>query len=365
MTREHYDFSAMKAEKNPYIRQLRKPHTIQLDNDTAAYFRGLAAELGMPYRNFINLYLRECAQHGVKLVPQPLIETNPFKRQFEWDEEHLSTIEDFRKWFAVDLPELIYRGQACSAWPLSSTLDRHASPTDEYATKLAKEKELIQRFRKHGMRFLAEQERRLVRENAQGEQIGSMAVMRHFGAPTRLLDWSRSRGVAAYFACIGEENCDSAIWWVRHDAIKNSVDPHWENRGFIRRTEPGSNQVILDSKIFDLDVVPFVTLVGYPYPFPRMRAQHGWFTLATRFDLGHEQALEEQVPKQHRGRVLLKNQIKNEVLDFLEEYDINAHTLQHAGADQVGLKMAWEFEQSQKKMRSRATAVENGRGVGI
>lgn len=59
--REHYDFSKMKGERNPYIRHLKQPITIRLDKATVAYFKDLAGDLGMPYQNLINLYLRDCA----------------------------------------------------------------------------------------------------------------------------------------------------------------------------------------------------------------------------------------------------------------------------------------------------------------
>lgn len=59
--RSHYDFGKMKGEKNPYIRQIKQPITIRLDKATVAYFKSLANDLGMPYQNLINLYLRDCA----------------------------------------------------------------------------------------------------------------------------------------------------------------------------------------------------------------------------------------------------------------------------------------------------------------
>lgn len=69
--RDHYEFSAMKGEKNPYVKQLKQPITIRLDKATIAYFKGLAVELGMPYQNLINLYLRDCAQQGKRLTWTP------------------------------------------------------------------------------------------------------------------------------------------------------------------------------------------------------------------------------------------------------------------------------------------------------
>jgi predicted DNA binding CopG/RHH family protein len=66
--RKHYDFDKMKGERNPYVRQLKQPITIRLDKATIAYFKALAAELGMPYQNLINLYLRDCALRQKRLA---------------------------------------------------------------------------------------------------------------------------------------------------------------------------------------------------------------------------------------------------------------------------------------------------------
>ena len=65
--RNEYDFRKMKGERNPYVKQLKQPITIRLDKATVAYFKALAGELGMPYQNLINLYLRDCALHHKRL----------------------------------------------------------------------------------------------------------------------------------------------------------------------------------------------------------------------------------------------------------------------------------------------------------
>jgi predicted DNA binding CopG/RHH family protein len=66
--RTHYDFSEMKGERNPYLARLKQPITIRLDKNTVTYFKTLATELGMPYQNLINLYLRDCALQRKKLA---------------------------------------------------------------------------------------------------------------------------------------------------------------------------------------------------------------------------------------------------------------------------------------------------------
>ena len=62
--RAEYDFSKMKARKNPYASKLKKPVTMRLSEDVVVYFKEMATEAGVPYQSLINLYLRDCvAQH--------------------------------------------------------------------------------------------------------------------------------------------------------------------------------------------------------------------------------------------------------------------------------------------------------------
>ena len=63
--RKNYDFS--KSVKNPYAKSINKQITIRLDQDTIEYFKNMSEELGIPYQNLINLYLRDCAGSNRKL----------------------------------------------------------------------------------------------------------------------------------------------------------------------------------------------------------------------------------------------------------------------------------------------------------
>lgn len=58
--KSEYDFSTMKSRKNPYASRLKKPVTMRLSEDVVEYFKGMAAEAGVPYQSLINLYLRDC-----------------------------------------------------------------------------------------------------------------------------------------------------------------------------------------------------------------------------------------------------------------------------------------------------------------
>jgi uncharacterized protein (DUF4415 family) len=66
--RSEYDFS--KSRKNPYAKQLKRQVTIRLDVAAVDYFKETAADLGIPYQNLINLYLRDCAAQKRRPVVQ-------------------------------------------------------------------------------------------------------------------------------------------------------------------------------------------------------------------------------------------------------------------------------------------------------
>ncbi len=57
--RKEYDFS--QARPNPYAKRLKRSVTIRIDEGAIVYFKGLAAEIGIPYQTLINSYLRDCA----------------------------------------------------------------------------------------------------------------------------------------------------------------------------------------------------------------------------------------------------------------------------------------------------------------
>jgi len=50
-----YDLSKLKSRKNPYASKLKKPVTMRLSEDVVDYFKGMAAEAGVPYQSLINL----------------------------------------------------------------------------------------------------------------------------------------------------------------------------------------------------------------------------------------------------------------------------------------------------------------------
>ena len=52
--KKEYDFSKMKAVKNPYAKVLKKQITIRLNSTAIEYFKNMAEEMGIPYQVLID-----------------------------------------------------------------------------------------------------------------------------------------------------------------------------------------------------------------------------------------------------------------------------------------------------------------------
>jgi predicted DNA binding CopG/RHH family protein len=64
--RKEYDFSKLKARKNPYTGKKKKAVGINLSPEVLDYFKELAQDSGLPYQKLIDLYLLDCARKGKK-----------------------------------------------------------------------------------------------------------------------------------------------------------------------------------------------------------------------------------------------------------------------------------------------------------
>lgn len=107
----------------------------------------------------------------------------------------------------------IFRGQLAS-WELSTTLERYTPPP--LAAKVEQEQRLIAEFARRVDRHLLPGQ--TIRDGL--EQI---ALMQHYGAPTRLLDFTNSPYVAAYFAFEGFEHDARAVWAVKMAPLRRAA----------------------------------------------------------------------------------------------------------------------------------------------
>ena len=82
---------------------------------------------------------------------------------------------------------LWFRGHRDSTWKLATTLKRQGIEPEQ-------EPQLLNRFRQNAVNYLGTQ------RPSDDSEWDWMFLMRHHGAPTRLLDWTESALIALYFA---------------------------------------------------------------------------------------------------------------------------------------------------------------------
>jgi hypothetical protein len=107
-----------------------------------------------------------------------------------------------------------FRGQADERWPLWSKLTRELRNRDVHPTNWEAQEEYILRyFQRHSFHFVAKM--------AEIDDTPRwLALMQHHGAPTRLLDFSWSPYVAAFFA-LEATATDCAVWAVNSGDLQS------------------------------------------------------------------------------------------------------------------------------------------------
>ncbi|MBN1974076.1 MAG: FRG domain-containing protein [Sedimentisphaerales bacterium] len=246
-----------------------------------------------------------------------------------------------------------FRGQADKDWLLQTSLDRILDSKIDYSIRLAEESALIEKFCVLVREYVDSLERNFLYrrlENLPNVLMSSLAVMQHYHAPTRLLDWTSSPWVALYFAAIDHHDKPGAIWWFNQTSFEVEVRERWKSEihNMDRyRLPPKIGQVNLDATAFSTDGRCWITKLHYPIPFHRIEVQQGFFTVAGRLGFEHGELIanifdhrtisEEvgQVENQY-SRIIIPSLWKQEILDRLRNMCIYSKSLDYPGADIVG-----------------------------
>lgn len=139
-----------------------------------------------------------------------------------------------------------FRGDQPRPGGFKTTLERAA--VDRWARDWEElpeiEAGLLRRFRREAHLYLAS-------EPAEGDTIGWMALMRHHGAPTRLLDWSFSFFVAVHFAIErAKPGRPTSVWAMDLAALRDRVDG-LEHLAPLLRGDPNAKKRETVSAIID------------------------------------------------------------------------------------------------------------------
>ena len=125
--------------------------------------------------------------------------------------------------------------------------------------------------------------------------------MQHFGAPTRLLDWSSSIYVAAYFSATSNLEKDGAVYLAHVSTLKDRMS----------EVHPGCYEMdksaeILERNFLANNAVKNIIFCDRGTKAERMIAQQGMFSVSRNLFTDHGKVLADLVPEQTETEVFRK-----------------------------------------------------------
>lgn len=232
----------------------------------------------------------------------------------------------------------IFRGQPDVRWCLQPSIERLALPHG--TTRYSAERFIRREFERKAHHYLSQLPE-------PKDKLAWLALMRHHGAPSRLLDWTRSPYVAAHFAAAdAAPDAKFMIWAVdrlelerlaRKEIIEKEptlgehlIDSPAELRNWARFVSSGDNfdRVFLQpgdrSPIVVAPVEPFHTS-------ERMTIQQGLFLCSSSLTLSFEQSLAYLLGRQEGEARLVRfeimPQVRTSLLTELDRMNITEATL--------------------------------------
>jgi hypothetical protein len=187
-------------------------------------------------------------------------------------------------------PIWAFRGQSNNKWPLSTKFEREGKKhqLNPYFYRTC-EKNIIREFMRQASQYISVLP-------AKDDTIDWLSLIQHFGGPTRLLDFSYSFYVAAFFATINSET-DSIIWCINVNSLIEKNEFFSEQLNHIGYHNTVQNCVefankVLASNQFDkkskLNQISSVCVVEPFVQQQRLGIQQGFFLFPTNIEESFE-----------------------------------------------------------------------------
>jgi hypothetical protein len=214
-----------------------------------------------------------------------------------------TTIEDLDV-FAKNHRDWFFRGHRSLDWKLETSLERASrrckAPQREY------EKRIFEEFRRHAHTYLA-------RTPKDEDTLEWLALMQHYGAPTRLLDFTTSFWIALFFAFEQAEK-ECAVVALNPDSLREKGQKGKDFNVFLRE----NIAIGAHTDDFLYQDVPFFTN-------DRLAIQKGRFVFS--FNLGHtfdDLAIKNQ---KEIKRLTIQSSLFPQIRERLNDFNCNSRVL--------------------------------------
>ena len=236
-----------------------------------------------------------------------------------WDQEILSTAEEV---FAKLIPLSKQSDKQSSFWVFRGSNRKHDTLFSSFdrligSTSLARkdyihlERQSIDLFKNLFNKGTNENFNGLLQQN-----IPTLMFMQHYGAKTRLLDWSLNPFIAAFFAVSDKslDNSDGQICCFEYQRYMEQGNQQWHsypemfdsNGRFLDYLFPSFQEIYAGEWI----VCQFL----YKYKFPRILTQNGLFTFTSQFKVDHAQKIKQFLDDPNYHKVyIIKSTAKKEL----------------------------------------------------
>jgi hypothetical protein len=239
-----------------------------------------------------------------------------------------------------------WRGEDMIYREHKSKLDRCLRAVKSPQRQLQIERSVLQRFREHAPNFLS-----LIEQEYLRTRWSQLVVMQHYSAPTRLLDWTKSVWIAVFFAVSGNWDSPGRVYGFGREKLEHEfrhafgsqlppkfVFGRWDpDKGFSDDDWDWAegNSILFDWTSANKLSNWVVTYYSRQAHFPRLAAQQGLFTFASKPGLDHWERIKSFVGIDATEEITITAKAKLEILQRLNAMGLNGATL-FPGADGIG-----------------------------
>lgn len=249
----------------------------------------------------------------------------------KYEEVVIDSWEELTK-LDIEYPLEVFRGQADASWPIVSSLLRTTDPDDDPNND---EFWMLRNFKRGIRNYITD----LPDDN---DYVGWLSLMQHYGAPTRLIDFSHSFYIACYFALI-DAKTDAAVWAIDHNWLleighhvfeleRGHLRDEWEDNVYRSTNEHLNRTLGTAGRASDYSDNPThigVAAVEPMHSNKRLSIQQGLFLIPfdTSIDfLGNLEPF-KRASYQKFIKIVIKYDLRDTVLAHLAKMNITSETL--------------------------------------